>query len=287
MPIVFAAMAPHGFTLIPDMHPSAEGGMATRAAMEEMGRRMQTAAPEVIVVATPHGFRVDGAICVSDAARGAGAIRWNERTVEQNVPFDRELAIRLADKAAAAGIPVAKGSYGGGGAQGVLPLDWGVITPLWFAAYPRNMCGRGDVLAEKPARDDGPAAVVVCPARNLQPNDLIAFGRTLADVAAEDGRRIAYIASCDWSHRHLASGPYGFSEVAAPADARIVAAMRGNDLRSLEAVTPEEIAAAAMDGIPQTLILAGVIEQTGLAVDLLSYEAPTYYGMIVATYQNQ
>lgn len=285
MPLVFAAMAPHGFSVIPDMHPTAEGGMATRAAMEEMGRRIQRAAPDVIVVATPHGFRVEGMVCVSDAGRGAGAIRWDDRVVEQNVPFDRAFALKLADAASAAGVPVAKASYGGGGASGVLPLDWGTITPVWFAAYPRNMCGRGDVLSPKPASDDGPAIVSVCPARGLEPELLIAFGRALVDAAEADGRRIAYIASCDWSHRHQAEGPYGFSEVAKPADARIVDAMRREDLLSLAAVTQEEISAAAMDGIPQTLILAGVVEKTGLAVDVLSYEAPTYYGMIVATYQ--
>jgi hypothetical protein len=27
-----------------------------------------------------------------------------------------------------------------------------------------------------------------------------------------------------------------------------------------------------------------VIERSGLSVDMLSYEAPTYYGMLVATY---
>jgi aromatic ring-opening dioxygenase LigB subunit len=285
MGIVFAAMAPHGFTVIPDMHPTAEGGMKTREAMLEMGRRCKAVQPEVIVISTPHGFRVDGAVCISDAARGAGAIRWQGKSVEQNIPFDRGFALELGYSAKAAGAPVALGSYGGGGASGVLPLDWGVITPIWFAAYDQNMTGLGDVLSDAPTDQTGPAVVVICPARNLGPQDLIAFGHGLAAAADKDDRRIAYIASCDWSHRHLAEGPYGFSEVAKPADERIVDAVKANDLLSLAAVTPEEISAAAMDGIPQTLILAGLVERTGLSVDFLTYEAPTYYGMIVATYQ--
>ena len=32
-------------------------------------------------------------------------------------------------------------------------------------------------------------------------------------------------------------------------------------------------------------LMAGLVEKTGLRADVLSYEAPTYYGMIVATYQ--
>lgn len=284
MGLVFAAMAPHGFTLVPEMSDDAEGGLKTRAAMEELGRRCQAAKPDVIVVATPHGFRADGHICVSNAKRGAGTLRWQGRQIEQNVPFDQGFAALLAKTAAEAGAPVVTGSYAGGGPNGVLPLDWGVITPLWFAAYPRNMAGLGDVLADLPDGEAGPTVVVVCPARDLQPDQLITFGRALADAAARDGRRIAYIASCDWAHRHSASGPYGFSEAAATADAKVVAAVKGGDLASLASVTPAEVAEAAMDGLPQALILAGVVERTGLAHEFLSYEAPTYYGMIVATY---
>lgn len=285
MGMVFAGMAPHGFPIIPDLSDDAEGGLKTRAAMLELGRRIQATKPDVIVVATPHGFRVDDFVMVSNASRGAGALRWEGRQIEQNVPFDQTFAQTLADTAREAGVPVALGSYAGGGVHGVMPLDWGVVTPLWFAAYPRNMVGHGDVLADAPDDQGGPTVVVVCSARNLGAQELIAFGRALADAADKDGRRIAYIASCDWAHRHSATGPYGFSEVAAPADARIVAAMEQSDLGSLAAITPDEIQAAAMDGWPQTMILAGVIERTGFAPDVLSYEAPTYYGMIVATYQ--
>jgi aromatic ring-opening dioxygenase LigB subunit len=32
------------------------------------------------------------------------------------------------------------------------------------------------------------------------------------------------------------------------------------------------------------MILAGAIDRTGFKPDVLCYEAPTYYGMIVATY---
>jgi aromatic ring-opening dioxygenase LigB subunit len=284
MSLVFAAMAPHGFPVIPDLSDDAEGGLATRAAMEEMGRRSRAAKPEVIVVATPHGFRADGFICVSNACRGAGTLHWQGKQVEHNVPFDQPFARLLGETARDAGAPVVFGSYAGGGPAGVLPLDWAVITPLWFLAYPRNMVGKGDVLATKPEADNGPTVVVVCPARDLQAEHLIAFGHALVDAAERDGRRIAYIASCDWAHRHSETGPYGYSEAASRWDANVLQAVKSGDLMSLTSVTPFDIQEAAMDGWPQTMILAGVIERTGLAVDVLSYEAPTYYGMLVATY---
>jgi aromatic ring-opening dioxygenase LigB subunit len=251
MSLIFAAMAPHGFTVIPEMSDDAEGALKTRTAMQDTGRRGRV-------------------------AKG--------RQIEQSVPFDQPFAGLVAETAKASGAPVVMGSYAGGGVHGVLPLDWGTITPLWFAAFPHDMPGHGDVLAEPPAGQEGPTVVTVCPARNLRAEQLIIFGRALAEAAEQDGRRIAYIASCDWAHTHSADGPYGFSEAAAPADAKILSAMKNGDLSSLAAVTAEEVKTAAMDGLAQTLILAGVIEATGLRHDVLSYEVPTYYGMIVATY---
>ena len=55
-------------------------------------------------------------------------------------------------------------------------------------------------------------------------------------------------------------------------------------------VTPQpnpddDVAAAAIDGLWQTLILAGIQEVTPLDVDVLTYEIGGYFGMIVAAYQ--
>ena len=66
MGVEFAAIAPHGFPIIPALSDDAEGGLATRKAMLEFGRRLGHANVDVIVVATPHGVRVDGAVCLAD-----------------------------------------------------------------------------------------------------------------------------------------------------------------------------------------------------------------------------
>src|SRR5438876_7983754 len=154
--LVFACVAPHGFSLIPAMSADAEGALATRAAMEELGRRCAAAQPEVIVIATPHGTRVDGAICLAAVARAAGTLRWGGRQVEMNVPVDAALTDAIANVARAHGVPVALASFAGNRReQSAIPLDWGVITPLWFLGHGRNMIGHGDILADPPV-DDGP-----------------------------------------------------------------------------------------------------------------------------------
>ena len=64
MPLIFGCIAPHGSVCIRGL-PGAEEWAATSAAMETMGQRLEAAQPDVVVVVTPHGMRVDGAMAIS------------------------------------------------------------------------------------------------------------------------------------------------------------------------------------------------------------------------------
>lgn len=286
MPLVFAAIAPHGFPIIPALSDDAEGALATRAAMAELGRRAAAAGVEAIVIAGPHGVRVDGMVCLADTARAAGTLGWQGKEVELNVPLDGALTDAIADEARRRSIPVAMAGYAGNQRfQSVMPMDWGILTPLWFLGHGRNMVGHGDVLANPPAEDTGPPAVIITPSRSVPRETLVEFGRAVAAAAGADARRVAFVASCDWGHTHAESGPYGFHEEAAKVDAKIVAAVKSNDLMRLIDLDEERARNAAIDGLWQTLILAGALEAVSMGVDFLSYEAPTYYGMLVAIWE--
>jgi aromatic ring-opening dioxygenase LigB subunit len=285
MPFVFAAIAPHGFPLIPDLSDGADGALATRAAMEELGRRAAVAGVEALVVAGPHGVRVDGAIALADTARAAGKLGWQRKSVELNVPVDGPLTDAIAATARARGIPIAMVGYAGNRRdQSVLPLDWGVLTPLWFLGHGRNMPGYGDVLADPPAADIGPPVTIVPPSRNLPRETLVDFGRSVAEAATNDSRRVGFVASCDWGHAHRADGPYGFHPESDAVDAEVVAAVAANDLLRLIDLDEARAQDAAIDGLWQALILAGALDTLPMHVELLSYEAPTYYGMLVAVW---
>lgn len=285
MPLEIAAIAPHGYPIIPALSDDAEGGLATRAAMEDLGRRFAEAGVEVIIIAGPHGVRVEGAIALGNVGRGAGILHWDGRTVEMNVPVDQALTDSIAAELKAHDIPVALVGFAGNRRdQSALPLDWGVITPLWFLGHDRNQVGLGDVLAPPPEEDLGPPVVLMTPSRALPRPALLEAGRAIAAAIAADSRKVAFVASCDWGHRHLESGPYGYHPASAEVDAEIVAAIQANDLASLDSITDERAADAAIDGLWQTLVLAGVLEGTGFQSDLMIYEAPNYYGMIVASF---
>jgi aromatic ring-opening dioxygenase LigB subunit len=281
MPLVAAAILPHAWTLIPELDPDAEGAHRTFMSMVAAGACFHDAGVEAIVLAGPHGIRVDGAICI------AGTLTWNGRTVDLNVPVDRPLVDSIAESAQLRGVPVARAGYAGNRPdQSASPMDWGAFVPLWFLGdRAKHQQGLGSVLSSPPAAESVPPVVLITPSRSLPREAMVEFGRAVGDAIARDDRRIGFVASCDWSHVHLESGPYGFDPIGKDVDAAIVKAITEDDLHGLIDLRQEDVQRAAIDGLWQTLMLAGVRDMQPLPdVDLLSYEAPSYFGMIVALY---
>ncbi len=202
-----------------------------------------------------------------------------------NVPVDAPLTDAIA-AARRRDLPVALGAYAGNmRAENIVPLDWGTMVPLWFLGHGRNLVGYGNVLAPDPPDDPGPPAVIVTPSRLLPRAAMVAFGEAVADAVEQDGRRVAFVASCDWSHTHE-GGRYGV-HAAAEVDAAVLAALRANDPGRLIDLDEQQVVDAAIDGLWQVLILAGVMNQTPMRGEVLSYEAPSAYatGMIVAAFE--
>ena len=145
MPLVFACITPHGFSLIPAVSDDAEGGLATRSALEEVGRRGAAANPDVIVIATPHGFRVDGTICLASvASRGGHAQLGRSHARDERAGRRRHDRRRSPMPRSARGVPIAMGGYAGNARhQSAIPMDWGVMVPAWFLGHNNNVVGQG------------------------------------------------------------------------------------------------------------------------------------------------
>jgi aromatic ring-opening dioxygenase LigB subunit len=287
MGIVFGGIAPHGWPLIHELSDDAEGALETRRAMEDLGRRCAAAQPDVLVIASPHTIRVEGAMVVMRVGRGAGTLHYEGRSVEMNVPIDAALTEAVARSAESMGLPVARAGFAGNNLdQSVVPLEWGTMSPLWFLGHGRHRPGFGHVLADAPPDDSGPPIVIVSPARSLPREAHMTFGEAIAEAAAADGRSAAFIASCDWAHTHPGS-QYGEHPDAAVVDAAVVEAVRANDLERLAGLDEQAVENAAIDGLWQTLILAGVMRRVRLEGTLIGYEAPEAYatGMIVAAFE--
>jgi aromatic ring-opening dioxygenase LigB subunit len=271
MGLVFGAIAPHGGLAVAEACTPDEMQLAraTRSGMEELGREFTAAKPDVVVVATPHNVHISGAFAVLVAARMSGNLDGTPQTVELEVPSETSLAWLLLETLIGAGLPAVGVSFGSNDpSTAVAPMDWGVLIPLWF------MGGR---------HDPPVPAVVISPARDLSADAHVRAGAAITAAAAASGRRVAFIASADHGHAHRADGPYGFHSNAKVYDDLVTDLVRRDSLRGLVDVPVSLVQEAKADSWWQMLMLLGATGD-GWRGRLISYEAPTYFGMLTAVY---
>ena len=265
--VVWSCIAPHGGEVIPELAGENLGRMArTRHGMRELGARCEAAAPETIVVFTPHGLCQEGIITVSLSPCAIGKLE-GESGGEINVEFevDQEFGATIANHSSSLGIPIGGAVFTSQDELApTFPLDWGVTVPLWFmgAHWERK-----------------PKIVVACPSRSLPRGLLVAFGLATARTAEALDRRTAIIASADHGHGHDVDGPYGFSPTSREYDGAFCEAVERNRLGDLLDWDDDWVHSALADSYWQAIMLHGAQLHTPMDFELISYEAPTYFGM--------
>ncbi len=325
--VVYACITPHGSEVIPELAAVGEHGGGTPVgapvvvggadkvretlgrfavltrAMEEIGRRVRRAAPDTIVLATPHNLRLDGgytAVVTSEvtsgtltaevpgAGAGGGAASAHSATVEASFPCDREMAADIIARARAAGVPVVGVNYGAlSGPNSLIPMDWGALIPLYFMGERSSGAAARVTVAPGQAV---PKVVLIDPSRDVPRETLVTLGRAVADAAEASGKRIVFVASCDHGHAHLEGGPYGYDPASAVYDKLVCDIIRDDRLGDILGIAPALVDAGKPDSLWQMLILLGVLRRQAdagspLAGEFLAYECPTYFGMLCASYE--
>lgn len=268
MGLVFGAIAPHGSIAVaewctPEQRPLAA---KTRAGFEQLARRFDAARPDVTVLFTPHHVHLEKHMAIITSGTMHGVLEGGATRVELKIKADRDLMLAIQRAIADAGVPLIGVSYGGNDpATATMPVDWATQIPLHFMG-----------------RDRVPA-VVLAPARDLSWDMHVTAGRAIASVAAASRKRVAVIASCDHGHGHDAKGPYGFTPKSKEFDDQVVELVKRNRLSELLRFAPEFPTEAKADSFWQMLMLHGAIGD-GWRTEFLSYEAPTYFGMLCAAF---
>jgi len=121
---------------------------------------------------------------------------------------------------------------------------------------------------------------VVAPARDLALVHHVHAGAAIAMACS--GTRAATVSTCD-VHAHDPDGPFGFDPAAAEYDARVVELVRENRLGDAVELEPL-VHAARADSLWQLVLLHGALGD-GFEAELLSYECPTYFGMLCAAFE--
>ena len=108
-----------------------------------------------------------------------------------------------------------------------------------------------------------------------------AVGRAVRETADELGRRVAFVASGDLSHRLTPDAPAGYSPRGKDLDAAIVDHVRRGDLEGLMHLDPGLVDAGGECGLRSFITLGGFIGEWP-PTRVLSYEGPWGVGYLVA-----
>jgi aromatic ring-opening dioxygenase LigB subunit len=275
MTLLCSFIAPHGGEIIPSLasKPMLPKFEETRRSMKKIARKISKAKPDTIILASPHNLRLLNRIAVVTTENSSGRLTGSsKRSVYLHASCDKTLAEQIVHESEREHLPVVGANYGtAGGPASDMQMDWGTLVPLWF-------------VLKKPKNKT--RIVIVAPSREIPLKMNYRFGQLLGRMMKNDRKkRFVFIASADQAHAHLKSGPYGFDRAAARYDRLVVDAIRDNDLGPLLRLDTRFVEKAKPDSLWQIAMLAGVIDVVQSKSELLSYQVPTYYGMVCASFE--
>jgi aromatic ring-opening dioxygenase LigB subunit len=250
---------PHAPILIPAV--AGERAARTRstvAAMREAARRAVAAGVDCVVVISPHAPRQSEAFGIRTGERLRGTlVAFGAPEEVVDVPNDTALAAQIARQAAGRGVPTRPIDD--------MALDHGTIVPLWFVA---EAGWRGPVVAAGLSLTDH--------------FKVVEFGRAVADAATGTGRRLAFIASGDMSHRLTLGAPCGYDARGAEFDRWLIDTLRRGGFRELLDFRQDLEEAAAQDALDSVLVALGATGFSTNGAEVLNYDGPFGVGYGVA-----
>lgn len=271
MGIVGACIAPHGAEAIPELASNMlESFAETRKGMLKLAEEVVKLNPGTIVLATPHSLRLDGKIGVITTEFSEGRLEENGKKVKLHCECDKQLAGEILKTAKGRNLPVVGVGYGTSeGPASCMPMDWGTLIPLWFLLD-----------KSKPAK-----IVMVTPSREIPLQNLVDFGMCIVESADRSDKNIFFVASADQGHAHSKDGPYGFNPASKEYDEMVVKAVNSNNLRPLFSLSPRFVEDAKPDSLWQLAMLEGVSEKAPMKSYMISYQVPTYFGLLCALFK--
>jgi aromatic ring-opening dioxygenase LigB subunit len=276
MTLVYACIAPHGSEAITKLasKSTVRKFQKTREGLRKLAKEVRKARPDTIVIISPHNLKLWRKIAVVTAENSTGTLQAsprNKRSVHLRVKCDVEFAKELLEAATRRKMPVIGANYGTlEGATSDMPMDWGTLVPLWFII---------------PDCRPKPKVVIVTPSREIPLSQNFRFGQVIGELSERKAKRIVFVASADQAHRHKKSGPYGFNKASKEYDKFVLHAIQGGRIESILRLRRKFVEAARPDSLWQMTVLAGVVDSVRMNAEVISYDAPTYFGMICASFR--
>jgi MEMO1 family protein len=232
-------------------------------AMAELTKRLIDSGAESVIVISPHaplevdsfvayeGPEVFGDFANFNAPDSCFAARVDDEllaTIKETAAVDRYEVLSLAGH----------------------DLDHGTAVPLYFLF-----------------RNGWEGRVVTLGYSFLSNEDHLRFGSCIKRAVERVGRRVAFIASGDLSHRLKPHAPAGYNPGAHVFDEQVIDALRSNAPQKIAEIDYDLRRLAGECGYRSMLVAIGACSELPLSCEVLSYEAPFGVGYLVAQLTNQ
>ena len=227
-------------------------------AMRELTERVVTCRAETVIIISPHApLDARDFVAYSDSQLRGDFAHFRAPEASVDFPLDDEMLNSIARTSAEDGFSVAP--------IGACKLDHGTAVPLYFL---RHFGWKGRVVALGYSF--------------LSNEDHIRFGACVKRAAEAVGRRVAFIASGDLSHRLKPEAPAGYYKGAHLFDEQVVDAVKSSDPMRIAGINHGLRSAAGECGYRSMLVALGVLEGQQPSCEVLNYEAPFGVGYLVA-----
>jgi AmmeMemoRadiSam system protein A/AmmeMemoRadiSam system protein B len=262
--LVFSGIAPHPPIMVPEVgRESIRDVVDSIDAMAELARRVIDSGAETVVLISPHApLEADSFVAYNGPEVVGDFSRFNAPDTYFTAQVDAELLDAIRDVAAGRQYEVSMLSY--------QDLDHGTAVPLYFLL--RNGWG---------------GKVVTLGYSYLSNEDHVRFGSCIKQAVDQLGRRVAFIASGDLSHRLRPSAPAGYNPDAHIFDEQVVAALRANAPQQITEIDYNLRRLAGECGYRSMLVAIGASSELPLSCEVLSYEAPFGVGYLVTQLTHQ
>ncbi|HXI62029.1 MAG TPA: AmmeMemoRadiSam system protein A [Pyrinomonadaceae bacterium] len=257
--LVFAGVAPHPPIMVPEVgRESSVEVQNSINAMAELTARVISSKAETVVIVSPHGPLEANAFIAYDGPKLFGDFaNFRAPTTSVHAELDEELLDQITRAAANEHLIVMRIRD--------FDLDHGTSVPLYFLQ-----------------RNGWTGRVIALGYSFLPGEDHVRFGNCVRAAIEKLGRRVAFIASGDLSHRLKPDAPAGYNPNAHLFDEEVVAAIRSCATDRILNIDQEMRRAAGECGYRSMLVAIGATHDLDSNCEVISYEAPFGVGYLVA-----
>jgi len=257
--LVFAGIAPHPPIMVPEVGRDAIAEVRNSIdGMADLARRIIESEAETVVLISPHAPLEQSAFVAYDGPQLYGDFaNFRAPTATAHAELDEELLNEITRAAAERELVVMR-------IRG-FDLDHGTAVPLYFLQ-----------------RNGWNGRVVALGYTFLSSEAHLRFGKCVRAAIEKLGRRVAFVASGDLSHRLKPGAPAGYNREAHLFDEEVVAAIRTCQVNRIVDIDHELRRTAGECGYRSMLVAFGVIDDASSNCDVISYEAPFGVGYLVA-----